>query len=105
MRRTRLGWRFLRGTVWRPAEAGWHGAAGSTAPRASAPQEDVRNRVVLHGTAEESGEGVPAGPEVQGSGARPGRADSASGAAKPVRRPLSARPAMVLEGRFRTHAS
>ncbi len=79
-------------------------SAGPAVSRASAPQEDVRRRVVLLRSAEKGRAGLQADSSVQEAGARSGRTDSASGAPEHVRRPLPAGAAVVLEGRLRARA-
>ena len=78
--------------------------AGTAVPGAPAQQEDVRRRLVLHGTAEEGREGVQADSRVQASRRSTWSGRFPSDAAEHVRRALPAGPAVVLEGRLRPRA-
>ena len=82
-----------------------HDSAGGAVPGTLPSEENVRDCVVLYRADEEGGENFQADTEIQGSCDRSGWADSASGVAEFVRRFVSAGDAMVLEGRFRAHAS
>ena len=64
-------------------------------------QEDVRDRVVLHGAARESGGGTEAHAEFRQAGVRPRRPISFPNTPELVRRALSARPAVVLASGLR----
>ena len=75
-------------------------AARAALPRSAAPEEDVRHRLVLPGRHGAGQRDPGTDSQLPQARVRVLRPDAVSHAAGNVRRPLSARPAMVLEGRF-----
>ena len=75
-------------------------APGAALSGAIAPQEDVRNCLVLHRTARGSGTGLQARAHPVAAGVGSGGADAAPRFAEHVRPDLSARLAVVLESRL-----